>query len=227
MKRRLYRNTATATTPFTVGSSSCPAPSGAHRSDQFPRPIGQLTESEAPLPADAAGRTSSAGSAMGVAAGTAASALLQGRKSTNINPVREPSGESPLMVPNWGPVVACLLLRTTRLGSYCSRASGTARIPLHQCCERLRDKRAAGWQERAHRHPLRPHCSRDRGRSRLDRGFARHSSHRASNTRLITAIPRWRAEPLRHDAIETAVDCRICNSLGSHIRTVVCEKSYS
>jgi hypothetical protein len=37
-----------------LGSSSCPAPSGAHRSDQFLRPIGQLAESEAPLPADAA-----------------------------------------------------------------------------------------------------------------------------------------------------------------------------
>jgi hypothetical protein len=48
-----------------------------------------------------------------------------------------------------------------------------------------------------------------------------------SNTRLITAIPRWRAEPLRHDAVETAVDCQICNSLGSHIRTVVCQRSYS
>jgi hypothetical protein len=29
----------------------------------------------------------------------------------------------------------------------------------------------------------------------------------------------WRAALLRCDAIETAVDCRICNSFGSHIRT--------
>jgi hypothetical protein len=33
-----------------------------------------------------------------------------------------------------------------------------------------------------------------------------------------------RGRPFRHDAIEAAVDCRICNSMGSHIRTAVLRK---